>query len=240
MGGGQIRKKGRDKRRRSLAGEAEGGTNGPEGPTHWSPPPPRTLCRRPRLARTSRSWSFAESIRHLLSARSCSIPGPAFLGMQGRVEMRHCSWNLLPERRNSPSRALSPRDGTTLLPTAFQDRSKENLPTNLVPLCFKPPMPAVGASFPQPLISKTRDPRYGWERHSPTVHPSDGTTPPQSGQLRERSVLTAPSDQGGGSLPQPPSVQDGETFPTVPRAGILRTVPLPRVGDPSHSLLEQS
>lgn len=29
-------------------------------------------------------------------------------------------------------------------------------------------------------------------------------------------------------------------FPRSPRAGILRTVSLPRVGDPSHSLLEQS
>lgn len=55
------------------------------------------------------------------------------------------------------------------MPTVFQDRSKENLPRNLVPLSFKPPMPAVGAFFPQPLMFKMGDPCYGWEGHLPTV-----------------------------------------------------------------------
>lgn len=140
---------------RSFEGARMAGPGG--GLTHWSPPPPRPLCRRPRPARTSPSWSFAESIRHLLSARSCSTPGPALLGAQGRAEL------------SDSSEASSPK-GETVLPTPsvlgtcqcycppVSRTGVRKRPTNLVPLSYTC---SGGDPSHCPFCPRWGDPLYG-------------------------------------------------------------------------------
>lgn len=119
------------------------------------------------------------------------------------------------------------------MPTVFQDRSKENLPTNLVPLSFKAPY----ACSENILPTAPYAPDGGsllWMRGTPS-HSSQFMVAelfPQSRRLSEGSLPTAPSAQGRRSFPQLTSAQDGRTSP---QGGILPIVPLPKVGDLSHS-----